>query len=216
MQKVKELIYEYWQVSLTVVVLVLISLFLIFKQLIAPTEATEESVEPFINQPIEEEKSGEEVPELIEPVEDTNWVMVDIKGFVNQPGVYEVLSTSRVQDVVELAGGVTAEANLLTINLAQKVQDQMVIYVGGEDDQELISSNEATEEIEGGSAQAVININLASKEELMQLNSIGEVKAESIIQYREENGPFNTIEDLMNVSGIGEKTFENLKENLTV
>ena len=138
--------------------------------------------------------------------------MVDVKGHVEKPGVYEVLDQSRVKDVIELAGGFTEDANTLTVNLAEKVTDQMIVFIGGEDDpivleESLTGTNESSE---------IININLATKDELMQLNSIGSVKADNIIQYREENGPFNSIDELMNVSGIGEKTFESLKENLAI
>lgn len=207
MSKFREFIEAYWQITVGITVILLAGVFLIFQR---TSEANEDSLETIIEE-IEPNQEIENTQEVITEKE-TMWVMVDIKGFVNHPGVYEVLSESRVKDVVELAGGFNQEANTLTVNLAEKVRDQMVIYVGGQDDAVVIGNEPSLDD----NSSQVVNINLASKEELMQLNSIGEVKAESIIKYREENGGFNTIEDLMNVSGIGQKTFEILKENLAV
>lgn len=209
MSKIRETFESYWQIIISVSVILMLGIFFLFQR---TSEASDDddSLETIVNE-IESNEPVENTEDVI-PNQEKLWVMVDIKGFVKQPGVYEVLADSRVKDVLELAGGFNQEANTLTVNLAEKVKDQMVIYVGGKDD-EVVINNELS--IESHSLQ-VININTATKEELMQLNSIGAVKAESIIQYREEHGSFSTIEDLMNVSGIGQKTFENLKENLEV
>ncbi|MGX7447279.1 helix-hairpin-helix domain-containing protein [Dolosigranulum pigrum] len=160
--------------------------------------ATEEEVERV------ESKSSE--PELF---------MVDVKGEVHVPGVYELPADGRVKDAIAMAEGLTDEANELAINFAQKVEDQMVIYVPHEDDDSGLPENTTTGAGEASGA-AVININTASEQELMTLSGIGQAKAQQIIQYREENGLFDTPEDLMNVSGIGEKSFETLKDRIKV
>lgn len=160
--------------------------------------ATEEEVERV------ESKSSE--PELF---------MVDVKGEVHAPGVYELPTDGRVKDAIAMAEGLTDEANELAINFAQKVEDQMVIYVPHEDDDSGLPENTTTGAGEASGA-TVININTASEQELMTLSGIGQAKAQQIIQYREENGLFDTPEDLMNVSGFGEKSFETLKDSIKV
>lgn len=160
--------------------------------------ATEEEVERV------ESKSSE--PELF---------MVDVKGEVHVPGVYELPADGRVKDAIAMAEGLTDEANELAINFAQKVEDQMVIYVPHEDDDSGLPENTTTGAGEASGA-TVININTASEQELMTLSGIGQAKAQQIIRYREENGLFDTPEDLMNVSGIGEKSFETLKDSIKV
>lgn len=160
--------------------------------------ATEEEVERV------ESKSSE--PELF---------MVDVKGEVHVPGVYELPADGRVKDVIAMAEGLTDEANELAINFAQKVEDQMVIYVPHIDD-DAGAPEIATAGGGSDSGELAININTASEQELMTLSGIGQAKAQQIIQYREENGLFDTPEDLMNVSGIGEKSFETLKDSIKV
>lgn len=160
--------------------------------------APEEEVEPAESKPVESEL-----------------FMVDVKGEVHAPGVYELPTDGRVKDAIAMAEGLTDEANELAINFAQKVEDQMVIYVPHEDDDSGLPENTTTGAGEVSGA-TVININTASEQELMTLSGIGQAKAQQIIQYREENGLFDTPEDLMNVSGIGEKSFETLKDSIKV
>ncbi|TCT27046.1 competence protein ComEA [Melghiribacillus thermohalophilus] len=136
-------------------------------------------------------------------------VMVDIKGEVRKPGVYQIDEDSRVKDAVELAGGLTNEADELSVNLAQKIYDEMVIIVAKKGEADHGSST-------SGMGQGQVRINSAGKEEIETLPGIGPSKAEAIIQYREDNGPFKKLEDLLNVSGIGPKTLENIKEFIIV
>jgi competence protein ComEA len=140
-----------------------------------------------------------------------NTVMVDIKGAVAHPGVYEIRDTARVNDVVALAGGFTKEADETKINLAAKVHDEMMIYVPvrGEANAFASSSLQADDSNK-------IYINTASEQEISQLPGIGKTKAQAIIAYREEHGPFQKAEDLLNVTGIGEKTLEKIKEYIVV
>ncbi|SET65338.1 competence protein ComEA [Salinibacillus kushneri] len=136
-------------------------------------------------------------------------IMVDIKGAVQKPGVYELSADSRVNDVISLAGGLSEKADPLSVNLAERVYDEMAIVV--------LEANEDRDSKQLKQAKNdKIRINQASAEELMQLKGIGEAKAEAIIQYREDHGLFQNEEDLVNVSGIGEKTIENLKDQILV
>lgn len=208
-EMVKDKLTTYWHVTLIVTIGLLLG---IFTMIIRQPSDNEQTVEAVIGQVDSTNETDEVLIEQPPQVSEPEWIMVDIKGNVVRPGVYEVLNESRVQDVVELAGGFTEEANTLTVNLAEKVQDQMVVYVGGEEDPVAVAQPSS----ETSSESQKININLASKDELMQLNSIGSVKADNIIKYREEHGPFNSIEEITNVSGIGDKTFDSLKENLTI
>lgn len=134
--------------------------------------------------------------------------IVDIKGAVEQPGIYEITSDMRVDDVLDMAGGFTSSANTLSVNLAEKVYDEMVIVVPEDGEDTQASSPD------GQSAK--VRINQASQEEIESLTGIGPSKAEAIIQYRDENGPFKTAEDLLDVSGIGEQTLESFREDILV
>lgn len=139
-------------------------------------------------------------------------IMVDIKGQIAKPGVYQLTTDSRLNTLVEMAGGLTAEADQKQLNLAMKLQDQQMIYVPHrEETVEAAPVANATDPTD-----AVINLNTADHDQLQELAGIGEKKAQAIIAYREENGPFTNIEELMEISGIGEKTFERLREQLTV
>jgi len=134
---------------------------------------------------------------------------VDIKGEIYQPGVYLVSPDDRVIDVIQSAGGFTNDADENQINLAEKVYDEMVIYVPNQ-------SDEVTIQLQSSQKEGQINLNRATQSELEGLPGIGAVKAASIIQYREENGPFGDISELKNISGIGDKTFEQLEEHIYV
>lgn len=133
-------------------------------------------------------------------------VIVDVKGEVRSPGVYEIESDSRINDVIMLAGGFTEEADQFFVNLAQKVQDEMTIMVPKKGADDSTGQNGATK----------VKINYATVEEIETLNGIGPSKANAIIQYREEYGFFKSVDDLLNVSGIGEKTLDNIRDDIQV
>ncbi|MGV3003839.1 helix-hairpin-helix domain-containing protein [Aerococcus urinaeequi] len=153
---------------------------------------------------------------------------VDIKGAIKVPQVVPVTPGMRVHDVVEMAGGVTGEADQSQVNLAQLVTDQMVIYVpkDGEEvspsTEALVADSQVTEsavsEISGDATSGgdLVNINTADTTMLQTLSGIGEKRAADIINYRETNGLFETVDDLDQVSGIGEKTMEKLRPLITV
>jgi competence protein ComEA len=140
---------------------------------------------------------------------------VDIKGAVQKPGVYEAAEGDRVIDLLEKAGGLTDKADGTKINFALNITDEMVIYVPEKG--EILE--EAT--VEDGKARGQqdngkINLNQANESELQMLPGIGPSKAAAIIEHRETNGPFKDVADLKLISGIGEKTFEKLKEHISV
>ena len=140
-------------------------------------------------------------------------VTVDISGRVQNPGVYTVPEGSRLNDIIERAGGLLDDADLDAINRAENVQDGQKLYIpqNGEE-----SPNVAGQESQTASSGGKININRADSTELQQINGVGPATAEKIIEYRKVNGRFNSIEDIQNVSGIGEKTFEKIKDSITV
>ncbi|RFU66168.1 helix-hairpin-helix domain-containing protein [Bacillus sp. V59.32b] len=145
-------------------------------------------------------------------------VKVDVKGAVKSPGVFTAKAGERVIDLVTKAGNFTENADKNKVNLAQLVEDQMVIYVPevGED---AVSSGMPAEGTAVGSQGAEgdkINLNTAAESDLDTLPGIGPAKATAIIEYREKSGPFQAIEDLKNISGIGDKTFEKLQDSITV
>ena len=139
-------------------------------------------------------------------------IFVDVKGAVKHPGVFETTKDKRVKDLIEEAGGLLDDADTSTLNLSQKVKDQMVIYV--------LKHGEKPKQIsDGGSSSSntdVININTANKEQLMKISGVGKTKAEEIISYREKNGDFKKKEDITKVRGIGKATFEKIKDKIEV
>lgn len=145
-------------------------------------------------------------------------VKVDVKGAVKSPGVFTAKAGERVIDLVAKAGSFTENADKNKVNLAQLVEDQMVIYVPqiGEDAVSSGMPAEGTAAGSQGAEQDKINLNTAAEADLDALPGIGPAKATAIIEYREKSGPFQTIEDLKNISGIGDKTFEKLQESITV
>lgn len=140
-------------------------------------------------------------------------VVVDVKGAVARPGVYQLRADERVIDAITMAGSYLKDADTRLINHAQKLQDEMVIYIPlkgevvAEVEHGLVTtSSQSTNDDDG-----IVNINTADEAMFMTLPGIGPSKAKAILTYREEQGSFATIEDLKNVSGIGDKTFERLQ-----
>lgn len=139
-------------------------------------------------------------------------IFVDIKGAVKNPGVYQMKAGDRVKDAIDAAGGLTEEADSQKVNLAKRLEDQMVIFVPkvGEEVEEIPAGETSKEATKEGK----VNINTATVEELKTLKGVGEKKAEAIIEYRKKNGSFQTKEDLMKVRGIGKKLFESFQERI--
>ena len=160
-------------------------------------------------------------------VEETTTMMpqncyVDIKGEVLRPGVYEFSCESRMQEVIKKAGGFTEEADETKINLAQKITDQMQIIVPNlhsKQEEGVTEGNfekgNSSNTTPSNSKQGTVNINTATLEELQTIKGIGKKKAEAILQYRKEHGPFRTKEDLLQVKGIGKKALEAIESQVT-
>lgn len=167
-------------------------------------------------------------------------IRVDVKGAVKNPGVYELESNSRVIDAIKLAGGTKSSASTKYLNLSKKVSDEMIIYVYTSNQIKNMNIDENVKEecncptidisncagsniitstgdstIKDESTNKV-SLNKASKDELMTLTGIGESKALAIIEYRNNNGGFKVLEDIMNVSGIGEAAYNKIKDYITL
>nr|WP_252187580.1 helix-hairpin-helix domain-containing protein [Anaeromonas gelatinilytica] len=142
-------------------------------------------------------------------------IIVHITGAVNNPGIFTLKNGSRVNDVVKAAGGLTDEADMNRINLAKKIKDEDRIHIYKIDEEEIDDIQNENEISSDENNTDKININSAEQTELETLPDIGPVKANNIIEYR-NNNRFNTIEDIMNVDRIGEKTFENIKDKITI
>ncbi|TRZ37516.1 hypothetical protein CEQ21_18880 [Niallia circulans] len=156
------------------------------------------------------ELSGAGVTEAEEKQEPD--IYVDVKGAVKAPGLYEAKQGERVMDIIERANGFTSEADENAINLAERVEDEMVVYIPEFGEEPKGANGDAKED---GVAD-LVNINEADSSQLLTLPGIGEAKASAIIDYREQNGGFKDVAELKEISGIGEKTFEKLKELVTV
>ncbi|MGE6751983.1 helix-hairpin-helix domain-containing protein [Rossellomorea sp. NPDC071047] len=199
----QSLIEKYRTVLVILVICAIVLIAYILKNASAPPvkEAS------FTAAPIKTEKEPEEL-KIVEKV------FVDVKGEVVKPGLYEVRQGDRLKFVIDRAGGFTPDADKKVINLAVKVSDEMMIYVPriGEIEPPLLASPMSGND----SGKDRININTATQQEFETLPGIGPAKASTFIQYREEHGPFATIEEIQNISGVGEKTFEKLKEYIYV
>jgi competence protein ComEA len=149
-------------------------------------------------------------------------IAVHVIGAVARPGLYEFPSGARLQDAIDVAGGMLSEANGDSLNLAALLQDGQQVnipYQAGSQPVipsglDLPSSNTPTPQADPN--VDLVNINTATKEELDTLPGIGPTTAQKIIDYRTENGPFTTLESIMNVSGIGPSTFEDIKNLITI
>jgi len=165
---------------------------------------------------------GEESTELDAPTQveaPEAKVYVHVSGCVTKPGVYSVNEGSRVYDAIETAGGFTEEAALEALNLARLVQDGEQIVVPSQADVEqgtIAPEATSSDQTMGGSTSSLVNINQATLSELTQLPGIGEATAQKIIADREQNGWFNSIEELKRVSGIGDKKFEALADLICI
>jgi len=148
---------------------------------------------------------------IVEKPEEPIYITIYVAGAVNNPDVYKLSSDSIVKDAIEKAGGAAKNADLVAINLARRVQDGEEIVVPVKQTQASDSGNTSST-INNGK----ININNASLEQLETLPGIGEVKGNAIIQYRKGHGLFKNIHDITRVSGIGEKTFEKIKDLIVI
>ena len=149
-----------------------------------------------------------------EPVEQ-DLITVDVKGAVKSPGIYDLPVGSRVNDAVQKAGGLTEQADSKALNLAQKVNDEALVYVPTKGE-EAASQQAGSGAASSTSKEKKVNLNKASLEELKQVKGLGGKRAQDIIDHRESNGKFKSVDELKKVSGIGAKTIEKLKDYVTV
>ena len=157
----------------------------------------------------------ERPPEETQPSSQAPYV-VYVCGQVKEPGVYELEPGSRVYQAVEMAGGFGPDAASWYLNLAQEVADGMKIQVPTEEEALAWGNSGGSLSVGQGQTETKVNLNTADEEQLMTLTGIGESRAADIIRYRQEHGPFERIEDIMNVSGIKEGAFQKIKDSITV
>lgn len=153
------------------------------------------------------EKKGK--PKISDTKEQKRTIIIDVKGAVNKEGVYEMKEGDRVKDAVQKAGGFLSEVDMKKVILAQIVQDQMLLYIPSKNESEQGMFTSSKED-------GKIRINTAAKEQLEKITGIGSRKAESILKYREEHGPFQKIEDLLEIDGIGAKSLEKIKDQIII
>ena len=177
----------------------------------------ESEKEAVLEEDTEQKSAGEEESKDRKKTE-TEMIVVYVCGEVQKEGVVTLPAGSRVYQAIEMAGGVTEEAEASWLNLAEVLTDGARIYVP--DKEEVSGANPAIPQGAGsGSPEAaggLVNLNQASKEELMTLPGIGEAKAEAILQYRTEHGNFDSIDEIKNISGIKDGVFEKIKDKITV
>lgn len=143
-----------------------------------------------------------------------NIITVEIKGEVKNPDVYTLNSDSIVRDLIEKAGGTTNNADLKNINRAKKLIDHEVVYIqNSEEAKNCVSASFGVSSGSSLTENGKVNINTADIEGLKKIDGVGDSKAKKIIEYREKNGGFKSIDEIKNISGIGEKTFEKMKRS---
>lgn len=154
-----------------------------------------------------------ESEEVVNISNNVNEIVVEIKGEVVNPNIYWMREDSIIQDLIDKAGGLTSNAEISGINRAELLSNHSSIIIPNKNSNES-SSIDIKENVQNKDGK--ININTANESELDSLPGIGKSKAEAIIKYREDNGKFKSIEDIKNVSGIGESAFEKIKEKITI
>ena len=224
----------------SIVIGIIFTIFLVVGYFITNSEAPSYKKENINNEDIFEEEQTEKIQindnineeiivdnsNKINNEENFNQIVVEIKGCVNNPNVYTIKEGSRLYDLVQMAGGFQPSAYTKNLHLAEKLYDEETIIVYSSEEAKSMgddlvsvftnstSANENNVQITGGSN--LININTADKTALITLKGIGEVTADKIIEYRQQNGLFKSIEDIKNVSGIGDKTFLEFKDDICV
>ncbi|HFU3968144.1 TPA: helix-hairpin-helix domain-containing protein [Streptococcus suis] len=211
-----EMLKEYkWQIALPAVAGLLMATFLIFSQ---PAKSDQTGLTDF-SQPQQSSSSQEQLEEVsTEASEESSQLVVDVKGAVVKPGLYTLEANARVNDAVEAAGGLTSQADPKSINLAQKLSDEAVIYVGSKDENISVVASTTTSSAMSSEEKSTsqVNLNTATEADLQTISGIGSKRAADIIAYREANGGFKSVDDLNNVSGIGDKIMESIRPYVTV
>ncbi|HEL1661330.1 TPA: helix-hairpin-helix domain-containing protein [Streptococcus suis] len=211
-----EMLKEYkWQIALPAVAGLLMATFLIFSQ---PAKSDQTGLTDF-SQTEQTSSSSNLVEETsTEASEEPTQLVVDVKGAVVKPGLYTLEAGARVNDAVEAAGGLISQADPKSINLAQKLSDEAVVYVASKDENiSVVASTTASSAMSQEEKNTnLVNLNTATEADLQTISGIGSKRAADIIAYREANGGFKSVDDLNNVSGIGDKTMESIRPYVTV
>ncbi|MCK3882702.1 ComEA family DNA-binding protein [Streptococcus suis] len=211
-----EMLKEYkWQIALPAAAGLLLTTFLIFSQP-AKSDQTGLTDFPQTEQTLssQEQTDGSSTASSEEPSQ----LVVDVKGAVEKPGLYTLEAGARVNDAVDAAGGLTSQADPKSVNLAQKLSDEAVVYVASKDENiSVVTSTTASSAMSQEEKNtSLVNLNTATEADLQTISGIGAKRAADIIAYREANGGFKSVDDLNNVSGIGDKTMESIRPYVTV
>lgn len=201
MQRLKDFIY-YNRKELVILFVCII----IFMCYIFMNDNKDYKSNDIVKEEIEKEKLNEDFLEKI---------VVDIKGEVVKPGIYEMAVGKRIIDVINESGGLTSIADTSNINLSEKISDEMLIIIPSKDEVKQGLTNNNTISLKEHH-DGKISINTATVEDFMKIKGLGEVKSKSIIEYRNQNGRFKSIEEITNVTGIGNSTFEKIKNYIKV
>ncbi|CAJ1192937.1 helix-hairpin-helix domain-containing protein [Companilactobacillus paralimentarius] len=206
-----EEVYQYVRnkkiVLLTGIVIVVLGGYFFLFHKVTPTSTLEPKQE--LTTQKDETKKSKTDSKAKEP----QMIVVDVQGAVQKPGVYHVKDKAIIQEVIQTAGGFTANADLKQINQAKRVVDQMQVYIPIKGEKVTPTSTNSSNDTQN---KKIVNINTATVDDFKDVTGIGPKKAEKVIAYREEHGQFKTLHDLINVSGIGEKSLAKLKDQLTV
>lgn len=209
MEELIEKIKEYKIIVISASLGMILGGFFILKP-VAQTPAKESNLQTEVTTVSNDEKEDKNQKE--EEVEQ-DLITVDVKGAVKSPGIYDLPVGSRINDAVQKAGGLTDNADSKSINLAQRISDEALVYVPTKEE---VTSQEAHSNASTTKENKKVNLNKASLEELKQVKGLGAKRAQDIIDHRESNGKFKSVDELKKVSGIGAKTIEKLKEYVTV
>ena len=215
MEEVIEKIKEYKIIVICAILGMVLGGFFILKP-VAQTPAKESNLQTevtTVSKYSASEKEEKSQKSETEEVVEKDLITVDVKGAVKSPGIYDLPVGSRINDAVQKAGGLTDNADSKSINLAQRISDEALVYVPTKEE---ATSQEAHSNASNTKENKKVNLNKASLEELKQVKGLGGKRAQDIIDHRETNGKFKSVDDLKKVSGIGAKTVEKLKEYVTV
>ena len=186
------------------------------------TDITSQLMKSEIVHQNENSQQEEEIKNENNP-ENPEMIFVHVCGAVKKEGVYQVINSARVVDAIKAAGGLTKDAASYGINQAELLKDGMQIYIPTKKEVKVnkvipsgLPSVTGASDISKNANTEIVNINTATKEELMKLNGVGEAKAALIINFRGTNGGFNNMDDLMKIKGIKQKFFDKIKDSICV
>ena len=209
MEELIEKIKEYKIIVICAILGLVLGGFFLLKP-VTQTPAKESNLQTEVTTVSKDEKEDKNQKE---EVVEQDLITVDVKGAVKSPGIYDLPVGSRINDAVQKAGGLTDNADSKSINLAQRISDEALVYVPTKEE---ATSQEAHSNASNTKENKKVNLNKASLEELKQVKGLGAKRAQDIIDHRESNGKFKSVDELKKVSGIGAKTIEKLKEYVTV